>query len=74
MPEGLTRATLDRMGCQHRHHAGDEPCVELYLHSRCHPDLPTWAVYNKATGVLTVECASCKATVARLRIAEDERG
>ena len=44
---------------------GDE--VSLYLHGRCHPSSPTWAVLSG--DVLTIECAQCKKVVVRLKIA-----
>lgn len=38
----------------------------LYLHARCHPRSPTWAVL---TGdVLTIECAECQTVVVQFRI------
>jgi len=40
----------------------------LYLHSRCHPLTPTWAVL---TGdVLTIECAQCQKIVTRFRVVD----
>ena len=35
----------------------------IYLHGRCHPDAPTWAVISG--DVLTIECADCGKVVAR---------
>jgi hypothetical protein len=38
----------------------------LYLHSRCHPGVPTWAVLSG--DVLTVECAQCEKVVVRFKV------
>jgi hypothetical protein len=38
----------------------------LYLHSRCHPEVPTWGVLSG--DVLTLECAECQQVVARFTI------
>lgn len=51
---------LDR----HCESCGDDG--SLYLHSRCHPDKPTWAVLSG--DVLTVECAECEAVIVRFHI------
>ena len=42
----------------------------LYLHSRCHPESPTWAVLSGAT--LTIECAECEKVVARFTVLSGE--
>lgn len=39
----------------------------LFLHSRCHPDKPTWVRLDG--DVATVECAVCRKPVVRLRLA-----
>jgi hypothetical protein len=53
----------------HCEECGDDG--SLYLHSRCHPDVPTWSVI---TGdVLTIECAKCKKVIVRLKIAGEEK-
>lgn len=64
----LTREDLDRLRCAAEHPDG-EPCdhAELYFHSRCHPESPTWAVY--ADGALRVECAECRKVVAEVAVA-----
>lgn len=40
---------------------GDDSSV--YLHSRCHPEAPTWAVLSG--DILTIECAVCSEAVKR---------
>ena len=50
----------------HCEECGDDG--SLYLHSRCHPDFPAWAVL---TGdILTVECCECGEVVVRFKIEE----
>lgn len=61
----LTRAQLDDMvcgipGCTHSEHP-------LYLHSRCHPDVPTWARYEDGEVIIT--CAKCVKVVAVIEVA-----
>ena len=43
----------------------------LYLHSRCHPASPTWAVLSGDT--LTIECAECEKVIARFTVLSMER-
>lgn len=38
----------------------------MYIHSRCHGDVPTWAALSGDT--LTIECAECGKVVTRFRI------
>jgi hypothetical protein len=63
----VDRATLDRTRCS------DPDCTEdhgrLYLHSNCHPDSATWAVYED--GLLRVECAECEREIVTVRVAGD---
>jgi hypothetical protein len=55
----VTRDRLDQMTCSHGRHDDGERCDgSLYMHSNCHPDRPTWAVYQN--GTLRVECSKCK--------------
>lgn len=46
---------LDSMQCSNPGCTEDHG--ELYIHSRCHPESPTWARYEK--GALTIVCAEC---------------
>jgi hypothetical protein len=68
MSKTLTQADLNDRGCG-TPNCGHDHSV-LYLHSGCHPQTPTWAVYEKASGVLTIRCARCRKVVAQLKIAE----
>lgn len=43
----------------------------LYLHSKCHPRHPTWAVLNGDQ--LTIECAKCGQAVARFNVVLEEK-
>jgi hypothetical protein len=40
----------------------------LYLHSRCHPDVPTWSVLTG--NVLTIQCAECENVIVRLKVSD----
>jgi phage FluMu protein Com len=42
----------------------------VYLHSKCHPKVPTWAVLSG--DVLTIECAACQKVLARFRVISEE--
>ena len=55
----LTRGDLDQIQCDSC--GGNHPIV---MHSRCHPESPSWVSYDRATGTLLVECAACAETVA----------
>ena len=61
----LTREYLDEAICSTP--GCDEEHGPLYLHSRCHPEAPTWTLYED--GVLRVECAECREEVAIIRVA-----
>ena len=66
----LTRHQLDvaecgNPNCDHSDHR------HLVLHSQCHPEMPTWARYDKVTGILTLTCAVCDKPVSGLKIAGD---
>jgi hypothetical protein len=39
----------------------------LYMHSKCHPEAPTWARYFD--GVLTIECSVCRKVIAEFAVA-----
>lgn len=67
MSAPLTREYLDEATCSD---CGREHPHELYLHSRCHPEMSTWVSY--AEGVLTVTCALCGETVATIAVAREE--
>lgn len=64
----LGREALDQFQCASPHH--DDERHEhgpLFLHSRCHPDSPAWAVYHE--GVLTVQCAECRNDIILISVA-----
>jgi len=42
----------------------------LYIHGRCHPDAPTWAIVDH--GVLTIECAECKKLITKFKLAKED--
>lgn len=62
----LTRADLDALTC-----AGDnEHTGRLWLHSRCHTDVPTWATYED--GQLEITCAECAKPVAVIAVQDTQ--
>jgi hypothetical protein len=68
----LTRAELDRTQCETPdcdHTAHDS----LYLHSHCHPETPTWSIYNAVSGTLRIECAACGNEIVRIAVAAGPR-
>jgi hypothetical protein len=42
----------------------DAEHAEVYLHSRCHPEEPTWAVVSGHT--IRIECSVCEDTIVTL--------
>lgn len=48
--------------------ACDDDTDELYLHSRCHPDAPTWTVLHPAAHRASVRCSVCDEFVAGLHV------
>lgn len=68
VPKHLFREDMDRQqcsdpSCTHQHDS------ELVLHSMCHTNAPTWAVYDRSVGTLTVICSVCERPVVGLVIA-----
>jgi hypothetical protein len=59
----LDHRTCQIPGCDHTGHDG------LFLHSACHPDIPTWAEYQVKTGMLRVTCADCQRLIAEIAVA-----
>ena len=49
------------------------PLGVLYLHSRCHPGAPTWAVLSENQKVATVVCATCEKPVVELQLAGTQK-
>lgn len=45
---------------------GSEHGDDIYLHSRCHPAEPTWAIFRQG-GLLTLICAKCETPIATLQ-------
>lgn len=60
--EDLDQIACDAPGCDHTTHDH-----EIYLHSRCHPDVPTWTSYR--AGVLSTWCAACGRQVSAVAVA-----
>jgi len=36
---------------------------EVYLHSRCHPHAPTWAILNQSRNDLRIICSECEKVI-----------
>ncbi len=52
---------------------GDED-GDLYLHSKCHENSPTWAkvmFINKVAARIAIECAECEKTITILHLRTD---
>ena len=56
---------MDRMTCTV---PGCDCGGSLYIHSRCHPDTPTWARYSQGSAVLELLCARCAKVISRVAI------
>lgn len=57
----LYKEDLDDMVC-----AGGHGSKDLWLHSACHIETPTWAKYGG--GVLRIRCANCGRVVAEIAV------
>jgi hypothetical protein len=63
---------LDRMHCtnplcEHRDHR------TLILHSRCHPQIPTWATYDREQEAVVITCAVCATRLTTIAVARRPR-
>jgi len=68
----LNRKDLDRITAGK---CSEPKCAEahgglLFFHSKCHPDAPTWASYQHESGVVKVECATCRAFIFDFKVSE----
>lgn len=62
----LDRSHLDKLTCvtpECTHEDG-----AYFLHSNCHPRVPTWAMYQH--GAVTIICAECHKIVCQIAVAE----
>jgi hypothetical protein len=50
-------------------HCG-EASEGLYLHSRCHMEVPTWAVYYPDKKIVEIRCAECDQIVTKFGVLE----
>jgi hypothetical protein len=64
----LTRKDLDPLVCSTPGCACEGNFI---MHSRCHPDDPTWVTYNKTTGNLELSCATCEHVIAVIGVARE---
>ena len=60
--EDLDQCHCGVVGCEHTTHDG-----EIFLHSLCHPNAPTWASYRG--GVLSISCAECGRHICAVAVA-----
>lgn len=60
--EDLERLGCSATGCTETHREG-----EIYFHSQCHLDAPTWVHYR--ADVLTIECSVCRKHIASIVVA-----
>ena len=58
---------FENMGC------GQPGCThcdtEVFLHSKCHTNVPTWVRHTKGTNYLEVICAECRRSIGRIAVA-----
>jgi len=66
--EALTQEKLAPMMCSDP--LCTDPSHKLFFHSKCHPTRPVQAMYDKATGTMTVTCAVDGRFIARLLVAK----
>lgn len=63
----LRQSDLVHQGC------ATPGCTEdhdvLYLHSICHPRSKTESFYTHSTGLVTVQCGTCKKFIASFKVA-----
>lgn len=45
----------------------DEEHDEIYVHGRCHPESPTWAILTDHD--ISIICAECDAPIVKLELA-----
>ncbi len=64
----LFREDLDATGCETPDCNHDHSII--YLHSRCHPRKGYAARYEKASGILRIECAVCERAIAEVAVAK----
>ena len=47
-----------------------EPSNIMYLHSKCHINIPTWTYVDFEKNHAVIECAECGQEVFRMKLAE----
>lgn len=52
----------------------DEEHTEVYVHSRCHPMVPSWIKLNTADKTLTIICTTCWAETAVFQLSDLDEG
>ena len=62
--EDLENLQCNHPNCDHTSHD-----AEMYFHGRCHPDSPTWTLFNRVSGEIFVVCAECEREVACIAVA-----
>jgi len=70
----MLRSELDKLECAHPDHSPEACSNNRVLSSSCHPGLPTWAVYDRNTGVLTIICAKCLTPIVAVPVADVPAG
>jgi len=41
---------------------------KIYIHSKCHPESPTWAIYSSERETVMIECAECRSELITFRL------
>ena len=62
--EDLSNMVCANPDCTHKNHSGS-----MYIHSKCHPEAPTWVRYDRDTAMATVICVQCEREIAEIAIA-----
>jgi hypothetical protein len=45
-----------------------EESEKLYMHSRCHIDVPTWAVLDEKKSELEIICSKCGKSITKFKV------
>jgi hypothetical protein len=68
-----TQSDLASQGCSMPNCDGNhEGHATLYIHGRCHPRAHSIVAYDKPTGILSVNCGTCKKLITEFQIAPGE--
>lgn len=54
----------------------DDECDDefLFIHSKCHPDAPTWAIINKLNNKIAIVCSECESFIVLFDLQDNKQG